>query len=167
MDWISYTNAGMSFIKKNRYALLIIAAGLLLMLPKQETTPKSSVPSVQVSQSELTLEESLARVLGLVEGAGRVEVLLTLSRGEETIFQNDTDLSTSEQNSDQRSDTVLITGEDRAQTGLIRQINPPEYRGAIIVCEGADRPEVRLSIVEAVMRVTGLTSDKITVLKMK
>jgi len=39
--------------------------------------------------------------------------------------------------------------------------------GAVIVCQGADDPQVRLSIVDAVSKVTGLGSDKISVLKMK
>ena len=39
--------------------------------------------------------------------------------------------------------------------------------GAIIVCQGGDSPTVRLNIVEAVSNVTGIGSDRITVLKMK
>ena len=66
-----------------------------------------------------------------------------------------------------RSDTVLLNGPDRSQTGLVRQVNPPTYLGAVIVCQGADSASVRLAIVEAVGSVTGLSTDKITVLKMK
>jgi hypothetical protein len=39
--------------------------------------------------------------------------------------------------------------------------------GAVIVCQGADKPVVRLAIVEAVADATGLSTDTITVLKMK
>ena len=55
----------------------------------------------------------------------------------------------------------------RKQTGLVQQVNPPTYLGAVIVCQGADSASVRLAIVEAVGSVTGLSTDKITVLKMK
>jgi stage III sporulation protein AG len=43
----------------------------------------------------------------------------------------------------------------------------PQYLGAIVVCQGADRSDVRLAIVEAVSALTGLGADKISVLKMK
>ena len=39
--------------------------------------------------------------------------------------------------------------------------------GAVIVCRGAENPEVRLSVTNAVAAYTGLGSDKITVMKMK
>jgi len=37
--------------------------------------------------------------------------------------------------------------------------------GAVIVCEGADSAEVRLSIINAVSSYTGLKSDRILILK--
>ena len=43
----------------------------------------------------------------------------------------------------------------------------PVYKGAVVVCEGADHASVKLNIVQAVSSLTGLGSDKITVLKMK
>jgi len=49
----------------------------------------------------------------------------------------------------------------------VQQVNPPTYLGAVIVCQGADSASVRLAIVSAVGSVTGLSTDKITVLKMK
>lgn len=166
MDWIAHTNTGISILKKYRYALLAILAGILLLtFPGQK--PDSPEESVQKKETEETLEVQLAQILSLIHGAGRVDVLLTPLKGEETVYQTDEDISSGEHTADQRSDTVLITGEGRLETGLVKQINPPVYRGAVIVCQGAGNPQVRLSVVEAVMSVTGLTSDKITVLKMK
>ena len=43
----------------------------------------------------------------------------------------------------------------------------PVYQGAIILCQGADSPSVRLAITQAVSKVTGLPTDRIAVLKMK
>jgi stage III sporulation protein AG len=64
-------------------------------------------------------------------------------------------------------ETVIITDAQRAQQGLVKQVNPPVYLGAVVVCQGADRASVRLAIVEAVANATGLGADKISVLKMK
>ena len=66
-----------------------------------------------------------------------------------------------------QTETVLISGSDRGQEGLIKQINAPTYRGAIILCQGADSPSVCLAIKEAVSKVTGLDTSEISVLKMK
>ena len=79
------------------------------------------------------------------------------------MYQTDIDITADKK----RQDTVLITESDRTESGLIQQINPPVYMGAIILCQGAENAEVKLNIVQAVMSVTGLTSDHITVLKMK
>ena len=96
-------------------------------------------------------------------GAGSVRVLLSGQTSEITRFQTD---ETSD-GENLRQETVLITGDNRVQTALVRQTEAPTYRGAIIVCQGADSPAVRLAIVKAVAAATGLTTNRITVLKMK
>ena len=96
-----------------------------------------------------------------------MQVLLTTERGEETIYQTDSHTSVGGDNNSAQVETVIISGSERNQSGLIKQINPPTYMGAIVVCQGADSPIVRLAIVEAVSKVTGLGADRISVLKMK
>ena len=41
----------------------------------------------------------------------------------------------------------------------------PTYRGALVVCQGGDRAEVRLAVTEAVSVLTGLSADRVTVAK--
>lgn len=168
MDRVTLVSHGMEIIKKYRYVFLIILVGIFLMtLPEKEVSKITSEESELSKSTEASLQESLAQILGLIEGAGKVEVLLTQAAGETVEYQTDEDSSVSEQSKDVHKDTVLISGSSREETGLIKQVNPPVYRGAIVLCQGADDPVIRLSIVEAVMDVTGLSSDKITVLKMK
>ena len=64
-------------------------------------------------------------------------------------------------------DTVILSDSGRNQSGLIKQINPPKYLGAIILCQGADSASVKLALMEAVSNATGLTTDRISVMKMK
>ena len=93
----------------------------------------------------------------------RMQVLLTVAAGEQTIYhsdENSTDTSV-------RLETVIITDSQRNQQALVQQVLPESYRGAIVVCQGADSPAVKLAIVEAVSRATGLGADSISVLKMK
>lgn len=166
MDWVAWKNTMVEFAKKYRYVLLVVLVGLVLLALPEETEPVAQPESVQAEEKQ-NLQEDLATILSQIAGAGKVEVLLTQVTGEETIYQTDEDISTGESTSDVRSDTVLVTGADRSETGLVRQVNPPTYQGAIVLCQGADSAQVKLSIVEAVMSVTGLRSDCITVLKMK
>ena len=162
MEWIAGKERVLEYIKKYRHVLLILLIGVLFMIFPSAEEPEAQ-PQPSASEAAPSLQDSLAETLSKVSGAGKVEVLLTQAAGEQTLYQTDEDLSSD----DVRRDTVLITNSDREEVGLIKQVNPPVYRGAVVLCQGADSAAVRLSIVEAVMSVTGLTSDCITVLKMK
>ena len=59
-----------------------------------------------------------------------------------------------------RLETVLQKCEGVGETKVLLSEN-----GAVIVCQGAEDPEVRLSIIKAVEAFTGFTSDRIQVLK--
>lgn len=166
MDWVTLSTGCMEYIRRYRYLFLVIIAGILLLRIPTDAPVERSSPQQEIS-SISSLEESLSRTLSQMEGAGRVEVLLTEAMGEELLFQEDKTQTSGEHSRDSRTDTVLISGSDRTESGLIRQRNPPVYRGALILCQGADRPGIRLAIVEAVADLTGLTTDKITVLTMK
>lgn len=162
MDGIAVTEKAMEFLKKYRYVALVLLAGVILMaLPEKK--PQDPSPTAVQEETEPDLQESLEEILTQLAGAGKVRVLLAKASGEETIYQTDRD-SGSE---DLRTDTVVISGADREEYGLVRQINPPEFLGAIVVCQGADNASVKLAIVEAVANATGLSTDKISVLKMK
>ena len=160
MDIKRITEKTAELLKKYRYVCIVVLVGILLMtLPvgaskKKETT--QNIPSVQ----EPSMEIRLTNILSQIRGAGKVSVMLTVAAGEETVFQEDI-------GSSGLTDTVTVTDKDRNQSGLVVQVLPPRYLGAVVVCQGADNFKVRLSIVEAVKSVTGLTSDRITVLKMK
>ena len=162
----------LDFLKKYKYVALVLLLGLALMLipgkkERQEniTSPQSDASTE--TENQYSSQEHLSQVLQCIDGVGKVKLYLSVSKGEESIFQTDTHTSTAADNSSTQIDTVIISNADRGQSGLIRQINPPVYLGAIVVCQGADSPSVRLAIVDAVSKVTGLGADRISVLKMK
>lgn len=168
MDWISVSSKWMDYIKKYRYVALVLLAGLVLMaLPEGEDAQDNTIQAKEETVCQENLEDALSQILSQIEGAGKVKVLLTEAAGEEILYQTDQDISQSEQGRDDRRETVLVTDTQRSQEGLIRQVNPPQYQGAIVLCQGAGSPAVKLSIAEAVSDATGLTFDRITVLKMK
>lgn len=155
--------------KKYRYAVLVLVIGLILMSIPEFDTHTNTVQDKEQQETaeEPTLEIKLSQILSQVNGAGNVEVILTVAAGEEVVYQTDNDETNTADSSERNTDTVMITDASRNQNGLVRQVIPAVYQGAIIVCEGADNPSVRLSIVDAVSKITGLGANRICVLKMK
>lgn len=167
MDRMNLQSKALEFLKKYRYVALIVAVGVILMcLPGGERGESESTEAV-IAATEPDLEEKLVKILSQIEGAGKVQVLLTEEAGQSVLYQTDQDTDSGSDSLTQRSDTVILSGADREEQGLVRQINPPVYLGAVVVCQGADKATVRLAIVEAVSAATGLGADKISVLKMK
>ena len=160
MDMESGKQQFIAFVKKYQYIFLVVLAGVFLMLlPENAEEPQMEI-APEVSDHP-DLEEELSLILSHISGVGKAEVLLTEASGSDTIYQMD------EGQNQSSLDTVIVTGENRIETGLVKQIISPVYKGAVIVCQGADSASVRLSVLEAVKSVTGLSSDCITVLKMK
>lgn len=148
-------------LKKYKYTAIILAVGLILMiLPTGREGVSNDIKSIQTAEPTApSLESQLSQVLSTVEGVGEVQIILTVAEGEEIIYQTDI--------SNNQTDTVTVTDAGRDQTGLIRQVNPNRYLGAIVVCQGGDNPAVRLAVVDAVSKATGLGANQISILKMK
>ena len=164
MGQLTFKSKLIRLIKEYRYAVIILVAGLVLMMMPSGRKEGMTVQTPEVVPDQVfDLQDRLGEILSSVQGAGKVKVLLTQARGEQTLYQTDTQ----ERTDSLTEDTVIVTGSDRSQKGLICQRIPPQYMGAVIVCQGADKPVVRLAIVEAVADATGLSTDTITVLKMK
>ncbi len=154
-------------LKKYKYVLLVIIIGILLMtIPFSTKTDDQQLPQ-KVQTEAPGMEDRLIKILSQIQGAGKVSVMLTESAGEETIYQTDQNISVSDSNSTTQKDTVTITDDKRSENGLIIQVIPPKYQGAVVVCQGADNATVRLAISEAVSSLTGLGTDRITIVKMK
>ena len=166
MDWLTRSEKVRLWIKEYRYVILVLVLGILLMMLPQGKTEEKKDDNVLIPETEAveTLQGQLEQLLSLVQGAGKVRVLLTEAEGERVIYQTDGEQGS--QNST-RADTVIVSDSARAESGLVQQILPPSYMGAIILSQGADSASVRLSLIEAVSIATGLSSDRISVLKMK
>lgn len=146
--------------------VLVLGTGLMLVPSvSKESKPEKTESEATVEHKNLqsVLEDALCQV----SGAGKVRVFLTESSGEEIIFQENENTANQKDSETLRRETVILSDGQRAQNGLIKQINPPQYQGAVVLCQGADQAAVRLAMVKAVSSLTGLTFDRITVLKMK
>lgn len=154
------------FFRKNKFVILIVVLGIVLMLlpsGKVEESKAQVTATPQIPDIQTQLEDILTHI----SGVGKVRVMLTVSQGERTIYVRDEESQDSSGRIDLRTETVIISDSERGENGLVVQIIPPVYQGAVIVCQGGDLSAVRLAVVEAVCDATGLTADKISVMKMK
>ncbi len=168
MDIKTISGKVSSFLNKYKFALIVLTIGLILLaIPVSENENNTVAKEEKVTVSEKTMEERISSVLSQIKGAGNVQVMLTEAAGEEVLYQTNDNNNIAENTNTSKRDTVIITDANRNQNGLVRKINPPEYLGAVVVCQGADNPSVQLAIVDAVSKLTGLGSNRISVLKMK
>ena len=150
-----------SKLKGRMLLCVLLGVGLLfLLLPSGEAQELSlsetpELPSFSLEEAEKQLEAALERI----DGAGRVDVLLTLHAGVEAQLAEDTDADSNE--------TVIISGGSGKQKAIIRRYVYPEYQGALVVAQGGGAAATRLRLTEAVAALTGLSKDRITVLKMQ
>ena len=158
-----------ALIRKYKYPLIVLSVGvLLLILPGLFESHESGKEYIQITETaQKDLCSDIEALLAKVSGVGKVRVLLSVAASETSIYQTDERITQSTDNSTVQSTTIITSDAERVQDGLVKQIIAETYRGAIIVCEGADNPTVRLAVVEAVCKITGLNSNQISVMKMK
>ena len=148
--------------KRYRPVLVVILAGFLLMaLPG----PKKEPVAETIQERAPDFQQQLQDLLSEITGAGKVRLLLSEESGTRTIYECSEDRSG--QHGDFRRDPVILSGADRQEKGLVRQTTAPQYRGAVVIAQGGDDPRVILDIKKAVSSAAGLSTNKITVLKME
>ena len=153
-------------LKKYRFAALVALAGVVLMLLPGK---KDSMPDAETAEGEtFSLEETerrMAEVLGAMDGVGRVQVMLSLKTGPTLQLAQDMDLEQEEGSLRQRSQPVTVNRGSGWQEALVTRQDYPVYQGAVVVCQGAGSSAVRLAVTEAVAALTGLSTEKITVVQ--
>ena len=157
-------------ISKFRLPLLIFAAGLLLMLlPTGKRSTQAVQTAAQEAQTqELTpSQEEMEAILSRIDGVGRVDLLLTLRTSGASVYQTDTRTVTSGSGTTEECQTVFGQTSGSGKEPVVQTTLAPQYQGALVVCDGADRASVRLAVVQAVTSLTGLGSNQIAVVKMK
>ena len=167
MDWISIRQRAGELFGRFKYVLLVLAVGIFLMALPDGNSETTNIQPAETTSEAVSISDSLEEILSKMEGVGNVQVFLSESTGAETIYHQDEDSTVSSDSQSIRVETVIINGSDRGEYALVERIDPPCYRGAIVVCQGADDPAVRLQVVQAVSNVTGIGTDRIAVLKMK
>ena len=151
--------------EKYKYVTIVALAGaaLLLWLAGEQTAESAAADfTAAAAQTQAEMEDILSRI----SGAGELRLMLTVETDGERVLAQDTEVSYSgsvaaPEDYRRTSETVGGSGEE----AVVVQTRYPTYRGALVVCQGGDRADVRLAVTEAVAALTGLSSDRITVAK--
>lgn len=159
--------------KKNAAAVtvLVIAGLLLIMLSFFSADKKETVKSFEKPQTDSArdycsqTEERLKAFLEKIEGAGEVEVYLTIGSGERYVYVSEEKRSESENKNEKEEKYVLIGGSSREP--LIETVEVPKITGAVIICTGCKSPVVEERIYKAASAALDIPTADIYVTIMK
>ena len=150
-----------------------LAVMLLLLLSTVSCEGKSSdsLTSADIENAaeiEQKLERRLEELLGQIDGAGSVSVMVTLDSVSERVYQKDvkseSETHTSadsswEKHSGETEVTLSGSAKQPLQIGTIQ----PKVRGAAVVCTGASDPLVKERVVNTVAKALNIGVSKVYV----
>lgn len=152
-------------LEKYKYFIIAIIIGVGLMVIQ---LPSSNEKEVLVIEKEtINIKEELEEVLSQINGAGRVSVMVTAYGSEEYEYLQDENISTNTNSYESDVKTVLASKQGGGEDPIIIRENYPLYKGALIVCDGGADPLVKLEITTAVSSLLGISSNNISITKMK
>lgn len=177
-------------VSKRQLFLLLLAGILLLVVVIPVPDPdrdagiaadpgENNLPSQeQYEEYADKLEKRTENLLRSVDGAGEVDVMITLkSTGRKVVEKDQSSESsrvteedsvggsrtTEEAASDKTS--IYVQGENGTQSPYIREELYPEVEGIVVVAQGGDNAVVAKNIAEAVQALFGVEAHKIKVMK--
>lgn len=158
--------------KRDKKVTAIVCVGLvgIILLTLSELMP-SSDPNRDENETvetdirdsyEEDIEKRLTSIVSAISGAGRTEVMVTLASGDENVY------AVKEKSSDgSKEREYVVIDSNKNESGLLLKVIEPEIRGVAIVCEGADSAKVRQEIVSTVSAVLGISTNRISIAKIK
>lgn len=169
--------------------ILLLVCGIFLIavsLPEKKDGTENQIEgntqrlSYDTDENDIyveKMEERLADILGMIEGAGRVEVMITLASSSETVVNKDQSVEEGtekggEENGKEsiksiRKEETVFTEKDGNQNPYIVKTVEPAVEGIIIVMDGGDNPSASQAVTEAVQALFHVEVHKIKVLKME
>ncbi|MCM1257380.1 MAG: stage III sporulation protein AG [Roseburia sp.] len=172
---------------KTQWTILILLGILLMVIAIPTESSKKKEPVLVQSQESVPdgqegyvkeLERRLSDKLSQIEGAGRVEVMITLEDYGESVVEKDIAKSTSQriQEEETKEKSTEKTEEvnqetvyqelDQGKEPFVGSEKAPKIAGVLVVAQGADATAVKQNISEAVMALFQIDVNRIKVVKM-
>ena len=156
--WIKYLNSWKRKLPLPALAVLAMGAVLLLLPAGMPTAEKKAERAEQELFELEDFEARLEQVLSEIAGAGETRVVLSVRSGSRQILAQDRQ----QDESGASAQTVTVGSSSDRQVVPVQTV-APEFRGALVVCTGAEDPKVRLEVTKAVCVLTGLGTDCVCV----
>ncbi len=139
------------------YILLIAGVTMLAFgsWPKAKEEPISAPEPVKEDYTA-ALEEKLEETLSLIEGAGKVRVML--------VAANSGSVEVGKDGSGESSKTVVLNKQGESEA-LVLARNFPSIGGAIIVAQGGGNDKVRADLSQAAATALGIGLHRVKVYK--
>ena len=172
---------------KTQWTILILAGILLMVIAipteekrDREVTLEEREENVSLNEESYaeSLERRLQNKLSKIEGAGRVEVMITLENYWESVVEKDNADSTSrrvQEGAEGRNTTeetrevhmeTVYQDADRGKEPFVGSEKTPKIAGVLVVAQGADKTAVKQNISDAVMALFQIDVNRIKVVKM-
>ena len=172
---------------KTQWTILILAGILLMVIAipteekrDREVTLEEREENVSLNEESYaeSLERRLQNKLSKIEGAGRVEVRITLENYGESVVEKDNADSTSrrvQEGAEGRNTTeetrevhmeTVYQDADRGKEPFVGSEKTPKIAGVLVVAQGADKTAVKQNISDAVMALFQIDVNRIKVVKM-
>ena len=176
------------FSKGDKKTKFIIAAGLIgiIFIFLSDIFPKSSesvssreLNEISVSQIESALEKRMENILSSIEGVGKTKVMITLQKSKEDIYQSERKFtsevtygSASQSNSkveervSNEENIIIIEDENGHDQALLIASIQPIVKGVVVVCQGGEDNRVKEKVINTVVTVLAISSNRVFVSKL-
>lgn len=157
--------------------LLIFFGDLLFSKEEESSSSGANASSESIEHIEKKLEEKLLSVLKKIDGIGETSIMLTIESGTEFVFaeegknknaQNnafaDSNLTSSQNSSESEISYIIVDGVSGRKEALVKTIIQPKIRGVIVHCENGDNPYIKEKVVDAVSKIFGISTARISVI---
>lgn len=160
------------FSSKDEEPTFIVKDELKTENPSQDTDYKGDVAEV-----EEKYEKDLVTMLNKIKGISEVEVMVNVDSTHVQVYEKDIITSkqqTEEQDksgglrelADESKETRLVTvREGEREKPLLVQTKKPEIRGVFITAKGIEQPSIKKNIIDAVAKVLGVSTYRISIIE--
>lgn len=168
MEKLKQIFAKIKSVKNIEIIIGLVIIAVMIIIYSNVSAAKEKTEAASGGEATLTenLENRLAEILGEIEGAGEVKVMITFAGTGDKITAETTNTHTTTTNGSTSSTTTTTTTSSPILSGsdvVILQEKMPEIKGVIVVAEGAGDMTVKLKLMQATATVLGINANSIQI----
>ncbi len=168
MEKLKQIFAKIKSVKNIEIIIGLVIIAVMIIIYSNVSAAKEKTDAASGGEATLTnnLETRLADILGEIEGAGEVKVMITYAGTGDKITAETTNTHTTTTNGSTSSTTTTTTTSSPVLSGsdvVILQEKMPEIKGVIVVAEGASDMKVKLKLMQATATVLGINANSIQI----